>query len=144
MPMLNRAADLATRKLPKVFSPRGHAIADYVTVGAFALLGSVFWRRHKRAALASQICAGAELATNLLTDYPGGITGVIPFNTHRTIDMGLAAMCATMPEFLNFEGDQEKKLFLAQAAVITCVTNLTDFGRPPLAIAGGKVMQRAS
>lgn len=135
MAIFNRVADLASKRMPKVLSPRGHAIADYLTVATFLVVGSVFWSRHKRAALASFICGGAELATNLLTNYPGGAAKLIPFHTHRTIDLGLAAMTATMPEFLNFEDDREKKFFLAQASVITVATNLTEFEplRPVLA-----------
>ena len=64
---------------------------------------------------------------NLLTDYPGGAKKVISFGTHREIDLGLAAITATMPEFLAFKDDSERKFFLAQGAVITAAAELTQF-----------------
>jgi hypothetical protein len=127
MGILTKVTDIATKRLPKVLSPRGHAIADYLTIGGFLIAGTLFWRQSKRASLASFICGGAELATNLITDYPGGITPMISFRTHRTIDLGLAAMAASMPEFLGFPDDREKKFFLLQAAVVTGTANMTEF-----------------
>jgi hypothetical protein len=60
-----------------------------------------------------------------LTDYPGGVKKVISFRTHSEIDLGLAAMMASMPEFLAFNNDHGSKLFLAQGALITAVNELT-------------------
>jgi hypothetical protein len=45
--------------------------------------------------------------------------------------LGLAAMVATMPEFLAFKDDEEKKLFLVQGAIITGVRELTEFPEKP-------------
>ena len=72
---------------------------------------------------------GAELANTLLTDYAGGVKKVISFRNHGKIDIGLAAMTATMPEFMSFRDTREKNFFLAQAGMMTAVTNLTDFGQ---------------
>ncbi|MCU1299029.1 MAG: hypothetical protein JWO91_3307 [Acidobacteriaceae bacterium] len=134
MPILTNAVDVVTHRLPKVVSPKGHAVIDYITIGTFFIAGALFWRKNKRAALGSLLCGGAELAVNLLTDYPGGISPVISFPTHGKIDIGLAAMAATMPEFLAFPNDREKRFFLSQAGIITVATNLTDFdhARPKL------------
>ena len=129
MPILTSVANKVTKPLPKVLSPKGHAIADYLTIGAFFAVAALYWKRNKRAALASFITGGAELVVNLLTDYPGGVTDVISYRTHGKIDLGLAAMSATMPEFMAFADDREKTFFLAQAASITAITNLTDFER---------------
>jgi hypothetical protein len=98
-------------------------------VGAFLVTGALYWRRHKRAALSAFICGGAELALSLITDYPGGVKKVISFPTHCKVDLGLAAMTATMPEFMGFKDDREKRFFLAQSAGITLATNLTDVSR---------------
>lgn len=91
----------------------------------------LFWQRSKRAALAALICGATELAVVLLTDYPGGVKRVISFRTHGEIDLGLAAMTATMPEFLAFEDESERKFFLAQGALITAATELTQFPEKP-------------
>jgi len=129
MPILTRATHVLTRRMPKIISPKAHAVVDYVTAGAFLLTGAFYWSRNKRAALGAFVCGGAELATSLLTDYPGGVKKVISFRNHGRIDLGLAAMTATMPEFMGFRHDREKSFFLAQAALITAVTDLTDFGQ---------------
>jgi hypothetical protein len=51
---------------------------------------------------------------------------VISFRTHREIDFGLAAMTATMPEFLAFDDDSSRKFFLAQGVLITVANELTE------------------
>ena len=127
MPIFTSIANTVTKPLPKVLSPKGHAIADYITAGAFLATAAVYWGRNKRAALGCLVCGGAELIVSLLTDYPGGVADVISYRTHGKIDLGLAAMSATMPEFMAFADDREKTFFLAQAAGITAITNLTDF-----------------
>jgi hypothetical protein len=90
-------------------------------------MAGLFWGRNKRASIAALIAGGAKLAVNLLTNYPGGVKKVISFDTHREIDLGLAAMTATLPEFLAFKGDGERKFFLAEGAMITAVSQLTRF-----------------
>ena len=127
MPIFNRLAKVAVKPLPKILSPKAHAMVDYIIVGTFILSAGAFWRRSKRAAIASLLCAGTELAVSLLTDYPGGIHKILSFETHGEIDLGLAAMTATMPEFLAFGDDAEKKLFLLQGAAITVASELTQF-----------------
>jgi|SRR5581483_7588098 len=125
MAMINSVAGAVARRMPKALSPKGHAIADYITVGAFFVGAALFWRRNKHAALSALICGGAELALNLLTDYPGGVTRAISFPTHLKLDLGLAAMTASMPEFMTFEDDRQKWFFLLQSGQIAAVTELT-------------------
>jgi hypothetical protein len=126
MALINSAIGVATKRMPKAITPKGHAVIDYITLGAFIVTGALYWRRHKRAALSAFICGGAELALSLLTDYPGGVKKVISFPTHCKVDIGLAAMTAAMPEVMGFKDDREKRFFLAQSAGITVATNLTD------------------
>ncbi|MCU1272036.1 MAG: hypothetical protein JWN74_3330 [Acidobacteriaceae bacterium] len=133
MAILNTAARLVLKPVPRFISPKGHAIIDYMTIGSFFMSAAWFWSRSKRAALAAAICGGAELAISLITDYPGGMKKAIAFRIHGDIDLGLATMTAAMPEFLAFEDDHEKKFFLAQGAMITAVRELTKFSRPSLA-----------
>jgi hypothetical protein len=125
MPILNRTVRIAAKPFPKAISPKAHAVLDYMTVGSFLLAAAWFWRRSKRAAIGALVSGGAELAVSLLTNYPGGVKKIINFRTHRDIDFGLAAMTATMPEFLAFQDEDEKKFFLAQGALITAVSELT-------------------
>ena len=127
MPLLNSAVQIAAKPFPRAISPRAHAIIDYITVGSFLMTAAWFWGRSKRAAIAALISGGAELAISLLTNYPGGVKKVINFRTHRDIDFGLGAMTATMPEFLAFKDEDERRFFLAQGALITAVSQLTRF-----------------
>jgi len=127
MPVIASAIKFAGGSLPKVISPEVHAVADYATAGLFFLGAALFWKRSKRAALASIICGAAETAVATLTDYPGGLKHVISFPLHRKIDFGLSSMAATMPEFLAFEEDKEKAFFRMQSAMIAGVTALTEF-----------------
>lgn len=127
MPILTSAAQIAAKPFPKAISPQAHAIIDYISVGAFFMTAVWFWRRSKRAAIAALISGGAELAVSLLTNYPGGMKKVINFRTHRDIDFGLGAMIATMPEFLAFKDEDERKFFLAQGAMISAISELTRF-----------------
>ena len=113
--------------MPKAISPKAHAIADYFVVGSFLVAGALFWRKNKRAALSALICGGAELALNLLTDYPGGVRKVLHPHTHEKLNIGLAAMSAAMPEFMDFQDQPEKNFFLLQSGAVTVLTNLTDF-----------------
>ena len=135
MAISTSVADALTKRLPKVVSPKGHAIADYLTIAGFFVAGALFWRVNKRAALASFMCGGAELAVNLVTDYPGGVRPVISFPLHGKMDLGMAAMTATIPEFMGFAKERQRGFFLAQAGIITATTNLTNFSRPRLVFA---------
>ncbi len=129
MAIINSVAGAATRRMPKSITPKGHAVLDYIIAGGFIIAGALYWRRHKRAALSAFICGGAELALDLLTDYPGGLKPVISFPLHREVDLGLAALTAAMPKFMGFEDDREKRFFLVESVGITVASNLTDFGR---------------
>ena len=134
MPILNSAIQIAAKPFPKAFSPKAHAIIDYMTVGSLLVTAAWFWRRSKRASIAALIAGGSELAVSLLTNYPGGVKKVINFRTHRDIDFGLGAMTTTLPEFLAFKDEAEKKFFLVQGAMITAVSQLTQVpDNPPRA-----------
>jgi hypothetical protein len=127
MPMVNNLVKMAAKPLPNVISPKGHAVIDYMIAGAFFATAGLFWRQNKRAAVASLLCGGAQLAVSMLTDYPGGVRRSIKFQTRRKLDLGLAAMAAAMPEFLNFEDEPQQKFFTAQGVLLTVTNELTDF-----------------
>jgi hypothetical protein len=127
MPALNSLAKMVAKPLPRMISPRAQAILDYVLVGSFFGTASWFWRHNKRAALAAILCGSAKLAVTMLTDNPGGVRRIITPRARREIDLGLAAMVATMPDFLAFKDEPEKKFFLAQGALITVGSELTRY-----------------
>lgn len=125
MPALNKLARIVAKPIPRMVTPKAHALIDYASVGLFLGTTALFWRRNRRAALASLLCGSAELAVMLLTDYPGGVKKLISFSAHREIDYGLAAVVAAMPETLDFEGDDETKFFRVQGVLITLLGELT-------------------
>src|SRR5258708_13676069 len=128
MPVLTSVADVLTRKLPKVVSSDAHLAADYFVAGSFLAAGAWFLlRQNRRAALAAWICGGSTLGLALLTSYPGHPKRPIPFHLHGRMEIGLAAMIATIPEFLRFAKDRETGYFLLQAGVLTALSNLSSF-----------------
>jgi len=143
MPILNRAAKLIAKPVPRMMKPKTHAVLDYISVGAFLTSALWFWKRNKRAAVAGLICGGAELVVDLLTDYPGGVKPVISYRKHLEIDLGLAAVAATMPEFLFFNNDPEKKFFLTQGAITTLASELSQVSTSKLAEERKKQMKAA-
>jgi hypothetical protein len=130
MPILNKAAQFAVKPFARTLSPKTHAIFDYVNVAILLIGAATFWRRNKLAAIGALATAGAALAVDLLTDYPGGVTRAIKFHRHRDLDFGLAALAAGMPKVLAFDGDRERKLFITEGVLISAVNELTQFPRP--------------
>jgi hypothetical protein len=130
MPLADRATRVVANRLPKLIGPRAHAVADYATAGAFFLMGALFWRNNKSAAVGAVLCGTAITATSMLTDYPGGVRRVISFSTHGRIDAGLAGLTATMPNFMAFNDDDEAKYFRGFALLETVIAGLTDFEVP--------------
>ena len=127
MALLAKSIQVMGKAMPKVLSPKAHAIADYSTAALFLAGSALFWGRSKRAVAGSLICGTAGIAVAALTDYPGGIKTGISFPLHKRIDFGLASMAATMPAFLAFEDDRETAFFRMQSALIALVATLTDF-----------------
>jgi hypothetical protein len=129
MPIAQTGIAAFSDHLPKVLSPKHHAIADYATVGAFAVFAAALWNRNRRAAIASLACAGVGTAAALLTDYPGGVTDKVSLTTHARIDVGLAAAASALPNFLGFGDQPEAKAFRIMGLGITAIGAMTDFKR---------------
>jgi hypothetical protein len=127
MPFLDQAAKWTTNRLPKVINPTAHAIIDYATAASFFGMAAFFWNRNKHAAISSLVCGATETLTALLTDYPGGITDAISFETHGSIDFGMAGFVASIPDMLRFSEDRESYFFRVQGIALAVVTGLTDF-----------------
>src|ERR1700686_42460 len=62
---------MALSKMPKRVDPATHAFLDYAVAASFLIMGVVFWKRSKRAAIGSLLCGGAATANIMFTDYPG-------------------------------------------------------------------------
>jgi hypothetical protein len=127
MPLLDQAAKWTTNKMPKVITPKAHAIIDYAMAASFFGMAAFFWRRNKRAAVSALVCGAAEAITALCTDYPGGVVKEISYETHGTIDFGLSGMVASLPDMLRFADEPESRFFRMQGLGLATVTGLTDF-----------------
>lgn len=127
MSFLASTADLATRRLPKVFTPDAHRTADFLLAVSFAAAGAWFFPRNPRAALGAWISGASLLGLTLLTSYPGKRRRYLAYPLHGKIEIGMAGMVATMPEFLRLAGDKERRYFSVKAGLLTVVSNLTAF-----------------
>jgi hypothetical protein len=127
MALIETGIRTVANRMPKVITPKAHAIIDYAIAGSFFLMGALFWRRNKRAAVASMALGAAKTATAMMTDYPGGISPVISFETHGKIDAGMAGMIGLVPTLLVFGGESEAMFFRGQAVATAAVTAMTDF-----------------
>jgi hypothetical protein len=127
MPLLDKAVQWSTNRMPKVINPTAHALIDYATAATFLGMAGLFWRRNKRAAIASLLCGATELLTAMLTDYPGGVAKQLSFETHGSIDFGISGLVAALPDTMRFSGEPESRFFRVQGFAIAAVTGLTDF-----------------
>jgi hypothetical protein len=127
MPFVEKAVKSATDRLPKVINPAAHAIIDYGMAASFFGMAAAHWKANKKAATSNIICGAAELATALLTDYPGGVFKRISFPTHGRIDIGMATLIASLPGMMGFKDEPEARFFSMQAISMAAVTGLTDF-----------------
>ncbi len=124
---------VAMNRLPKVMSPKGHAIADYAMAAGAFIVAVAFFRAHRKTAGVAALVTGAIQTVNpLITDFPGGAFKVISYQTHGRIDAAAAGMMASLPQLMGFEDEPESRIFLLHAAVATAVIGMTDFERNAL------------
>ncbi len=129
MPLLEKGVSAVANRMPKVISPKVHAIIDYGVAGSFILTGILSWKqRHKKAAISSFIIAGTEITVAMLTDYPGGVTPALGFPTHLKIDAGLAGLIGSMPNFMGFSDEWPSWFFRSQGMAMAAVAGLSDTG----------------
>lgn len=144
MPVLQTVGKAAAKRMPKVVSPRIHAILDYISVGMFLMGALQWWRRNPRAAVASAMAGAGSLALNLLTDYPGGVRKVISLPVHCELDTGVGALVAMLPKTLSFDDAREKNLFALQGTAITIAAQLTDRESPRHELKKSRARRRAA
>ena len=131
MPILQTGISAFSERVPKVLSPKTHAIADYITVGGLVLTGALLWKRNRKAAIGAFVCGGAQAANTLLSDSPGGLTAAISLSRHEKIEMGLAATVSSLPNFLRFSDEPEGRLFRYMGVGMTIVAAMSDFHPRP-------------
>ncbi len=127
MPILDRSVRWAANQLPKAIGPKTHAVMDYAAAASFFGMAGLFWRRNQRAAVSCLICGAAETLAACLTDYPGGVTRALSFETHGAIDFGLTGLVASVPDIMRFSKEPEARFFRMQGLALAVVAGLTDF-----------------
>ena len=127
MAIVDTSVKALSNRLPKIISPKTHAIIDYATAGSFLLTGALLWKRHKRAAIGAIVCGAIEANTAMMTDYPGGVAKLISFETHGKIDAGFAGLVSMLPSILGFGDEKESWFFRGQGMGLAAVTGMTDF-----------------
>jgi hypothetical protein len=127
MALLRRSASIFSPRLPKVLDARAHSIVDYSFAALFFAAGALFWRRHKSASLGALLCGAGVTLNSLLTDYPGGVTQAISWETHAKIDTGMAGLTAAIPGLMGFAHDRQARFFEATALAETLAVGFTDY-----------------
>jgi hypothetical protein len=128
MALAEIGARALSNRLPKVISPKTHAIIDYATAGGFFLMTGLMWKRHKRAAIAALACGINEVTNSMITEYPGGVADVISFPTHLKIDTGFAGVVASLPNLLGFTDEWPAYYFRSQGMAIAATAGMTEPG----------------
>ena len=116
-----------TDDMPKVISPRVHAMLDYGVASTFLVVGMRLAGRHRRAAALAFVNAAMVLGVSMMTNYPGGIWRVISFKSHGVADAMQAALAGFGPVLLGFANDREARFFYGQAASEAGVIAATDW-----------------
>lgn len=114
-------------KLPKVISPGAHSVIDYAHAAFFFTAGLVLWGKNRRAAVAALGTGAFVLVQSMLTDYPGGVSPQISFQTHGRMDAGFASASLIVPRLLAFDRTPAAQIFRVNSVVEACVVGLTNF-----------------
>lgn len=124
--MMLEKLERATRNTPRVFDRDTHAALDYLTVGAFMIMGGFFWGRNKRATAVALINGLMVLGVSMFTDYRGSLRREITFREHGELDIVQAMTAAGLPLILGLGGVGLP--FYLQAANEVMVVSATDWG----------------
>ena len=109
-------------------SPRTHGIIDYVSVAVFALAPVVLGLDGVPATL-SYALAAIHLLMTVLTAFPFGVVGRIPFRLHGTVELAVGAVLVALGAL--FFGGTPRWFYVAMGLVILAVWALTEYdGRP--------------
>jgi hypothetical protein len=116
------------RLLPAWF----HAIADYAVAGTLIVVAAMVGGSTE--AVAAGIVIGAVvLVVSMLTRYPLGVVKVLPFTVHSAGDYLAAALLATSPFVLGFDGSDGglTAFYIAAGAAVLAVSLITNYQYNP-------------
>ncbi len=110
--------------MTKPIPPRLHGVLDYVVVTVFLLAPALFGLTGL-AAMLSYLLAGVHLLMTVLTAFPLGLTAVVPFALHGTVELVVGGVLAVVALLL-FEG-AATGFYLGMGVLILIVWALTDY-----------------
>lgn len=113
--------------LPKVVTPRKHALLDAITIGTFLALGGLWWRRKRRPAVAALVNGLFVLGYSSLTDFDGDGRKPVSFKTHGDLDTLQATLAAVSPKMFGLAKGKEALFFRGQAVQESLLISMTDF-----------------
>lgn len=108
-------------------STRTHGYLDFLTVFIFLVAPSIFDLTSLAATLA-YLLAAVHLALTLVTDFPFGIVGIVPFPIHGWVERIVGPLLILVPFFLSgFEQPVARYFYIAIGIVIIAVGFMTDY-----------------
>jgi hypothetical protein len=113
--------------LPKVISPKTHAVIDYIHAGSNFVAGALLRRRIPHASNVAFALGAGILVNALMTDYPLGVFRRYSFRVHEALDYGIATASASMPKLLAIEDRPEARFFRRQATADGMIAAMTDY-----------------
>jgi len=113
--------------LPKVISPKTHAVIDYIHAGTNFVAGAMLRRRSPHASNAAFALGAGILVNALMTDYPLGVFRRYSFRVHGGLDYGIATVSASMPKLLAIEDRPEARFFRRQATAEGMIAAMTEY-----------------
>ncbi len=111
----------------KILSPRIHGFIDYAIVALLVLAPTLFGFGGVAATLC-YVAAVAQGGMSLLTAYPLGVKGVIPFPIHGFIELAVGVLFVAAPWLFGFADDvAARNFFLVSGASVGVVFLLTNY-----------------
>jgi hypothetical protein len=109
----------------KIISPLVHGYLDYFTVIVF-LLAPTLAGLSGTAGMLAYALAVIHLAMSLFTDFPLGLTKIIPFTVHGWVERVVGPVLVIAPFVLGFDG-AARGFYILMGIVIIVVGLLTDY-----------------
>lgn len=111
----------------KILSPKVHGYLDYVVVIAFALAPTIFGLTGLAATLA-YVLAVVHLALTLLTAFPLGVVGLVPFTIHGWIELLVSVGLVALPFIAGFSDVPiARNFYIAAGIVVFIVWLITNY-----------------
>jgi hypothetical protein len=113
--------------LPKVISPKGHAIIDYALFATTLTAAYLFGRKNRIIGVSALMTAALEGLNVALADFPGGLVKIMSFPTHGRVGIGNLPIFAALPMLMGFANRRESLFFYGQVAAAVAIIGMTDF-----------------